>query len=149
MKQENKRRNEKIMLAVMIVISVAVIVTGTLFAFGSLRNGKIAGAVLGVIIALIILAFAVIVLRRGKRDLKEGYPLKDERSRKVMEKASSLSFYVSLYWLLLIGFLSEWIPFRDVSQATSVGVGGMALLFLIFWLLTEQINPAKSQVSTI
>ena len=66
--------------------------------------------------------------------MKEGYPLKDERSKKVIEKASSLAFYVTLYLLLAIGFLSEdVIKFRDVSQATSLAVGGMAILFAVFW----------------
>ena len=88
-----------------------------------------------IIIAIIILVFAVIVFKRGNKDLKNGYPLQDERSKKVLDKASSRAFYVSLYLLLLIGFLSDdLIPFRDVSQATSVAVGGMALLFLIFWI---------------
>jgi hypothetical protein len=64
--------------------------------------------------------------------LKEGYPLKDERSRRVMEKSGYKAFLVSFY-LLLIGYISEdIIKFRDASQATSVAVGGMALLFLIF-----------------
>ena len=67
--------------------------------------------------------------------MKQGYPLKDERSRRVMEKATSTAFYVSLYLLLAIGFLSDdIIKFRDISQATGIAVGGMALLFLIFWV---------------
>jgi uncharacterized membrane protein len=51
-----------------------------------------------------------------------------------MEKASSKAFYVSLYLLLVIGFLSdEKIKFRDVSQAMSAAIGAMAILFAIFW----------------
>jgi len=140
MKQNKKaRKTERIRLTVIVIISLFVIVTGALFSLGSFRSGEIMGGILGIMIALIILTFAVIVFRRGNRDLREGYPLKDERSRKVMEKASSLTFYVSLYLLLLIGFLSdELIPFRDVSQATSVTVGCMALLFLIFWAYYNQ-----------
>jgi len=111
-----------------------VIVTGALFSYSSFKNGEVAGGVLGVIIAIIILAFAIIVYTRGKRDLKEGYPLQDERSKRVMQKAMSMSFLVSLYLLLAIGFLSDdLIKFRDVSQAISVAVGGMAILFAVFW----------------
>ena len=44
-----------------------------------------------------------------------------------------MAFYVSLYLLLAVGFLSEdFISFRDVSQATDISVGIMALLFAIF-----------------
>lgn len=85
-------------------------------------------------VASLILAFAIFSFRKGNRDMKEGYPLRDERSRKVIEKASSTAFYIALYMLLAFGSLSEnIIRFRDVSQATSIAVGGMALLFLIFW----------------
>lgn len=136
MKAKNKTvRKDKTRLIAIVVISLLVIATGALFSVSSFINGEIAGGFLGIIIAISILAFALFVFIKGNRDLKEGYPLKDERSRKVLEKASSTSFYVTLYFLLAIGFLSEdIIKFRDVSQATSVAVGGMAILFLIFWI---------------
>jgi uncharacterized membrane protein len=67
--------------------------------------------------------------------MKKGFPLQDERSRRVMEKATSKAFLITLYLLLAIGFLSEEvIHFRDVSQATSVAVGGMAILFAALWV---------------
>ena len=121
-------------MVAILVISILVIVTGVFFSYGSLKNGEISGAVLGAIIAIIILAFAIIVFKRGNEDLKNGFPLKDERSRKVMDKASSRAFYVSLYVLLAVGFVSDYLPFRDISQATSISVGLMALLFLGFWI---------------
>jgi uncharacterized membrane protein len=138
MKREEKNktvRKEKIRLAVIILISIFVIITGAFFTWDAFNRGDIMGLVLGVIIAITILIFAVIVYKRGNRDLKEGFPLKDERSKRVLEKASSMAFYVTLYLLLAIGLLSnDLIQFRDVSQATSVAVGCMALLFLIFWI---------------
>ena len=130
-----KKRNERIRLTAIVIISLFVILTGALFSYGSFRNQEVAGGILGILIAIMILGFAIFVFRRGNRDLKQGYPLKDERSRRVMEKAASLAFYVSLYLLLAIGFLSDdIIKFRDVSQATGITVGFMALLFAIFWV---------------
>ena len=121
-------------LIAIILVSLFVIATGTLFSLNSFMKGNIAGGVSGVLIAIIILVFAIFVFRRGNRDMKEGDPLKDERSKKVIEKASSLAFYVTLYLLLAIGFLSDdIIKFRDVSQATSIAVAGMAILFAAFW----------------
>jgi len=136
MKAKNKTaRNEKIRLIAIIILSLLVIATGILWSLTSFMRGEITGGILGIIIAITILAFALFVFVRGNRDLKGGYPLKDERSRRVIEKASSTSFYVSLYLLLAIGYFSDSaLKFRDVSQATSVAVGGMALLFLIFWI---------------
>lgn len=134
-KNNNPRRNDKIRLIAILTVSLFVIITGTLLTVTALQKGDISGAVLGAMIAISILAFAFFAYKRGNQDLKEGYPLHDERSRRVMEKATSKAFYVSLYLLLAIGFFSDsMIRFRDVSQATSVAVGGMAVLFLGFWI---------------
>jgi uncharacterized membrane protein len=133
--KNNKRKIEKARLTAIVIISLLVIVTGALFSYGSFKKENIGGGILGIIIALIILVFAMIVYKRGKSDLKNGFPLKDERSKKVMQKAMSMAFLVSLYVLLVIGFVSDdLIKFRDVSQATGLAVGVMALLFLIFWI---------------
>lgn len=128
-----KKGKDKARLAAIVIISLLVIATGTAFSFNSFLQGEIAGGVLGGVIATTILVFAIIVFIRGNRDMRKGFPLHDERSRKVLERASSKAFYVSLYVLLGLGFLSDSIPFRDVSQATSIAVGMMAILFGIFW----------------
>lgn len=128
-----KKGNDKIRLVAIIIVSFLVITTGSIFSLNSLLQGDVIGSLLGGIIATIIVVFAIFVFVRGSRSLKEGFPLHDERSRKVLEKASSKAFYVSLYILLGIGFISETITFRDVSQATSVAVGIMAILFAVFW----------------
>ncbi len=133
MKKGSEKNGRKRLIAI-IIVSLLVIVTGALWAINALSGGDVPGAVLGGLIALIVLAFAIIVFIRGSQSLREGFPLQDERSRRVMEKAASKAFYVSLYLLLAIGFLSdEMIQFRDVSQATGVAVGMMALIWVILW----------------
>ncbi|MFH1501022.1 MAG: DUF2178 domain-containing protein [archaeon] len=131
---KKKQGMEKARLIAIVILSIIVIVTGALVSIMSFKNGEIAGGILGIIIAIIILIFAMIVFKRGNRDLKQGLPLKDERSKRVMEKATSMAFFVSLYMLLALGLLSDVIKFRDASQVTGVAVGIMALLFLIFWI---------------
>ena len=128
------KKRDKIRLTAIIIISLLVIVTGAFFSLNSFMQGEMTGGILGGVIATTIFIFALIVFLRGSRSLKEGFPLHDERSRKVLEKASSKAFYVSLYMLLGIGFLSDDIVnFRDVSQATGIAVGIMAILFAVFW----------------
>jgi len=131
----NAESVDKIRIVAIIIVSLFVIVTGTLWSLNSFAKGDIAGAVTGGLIAITILVFAIFVYMRGNKDLREGYPLKDERSGRVLEKASSKAFYVSLYLLLAVGFLSSEgiIKFRDVSQAISLSMGGMAILFAVFW----------------
>jgi uncharacterized membrane protein len=130
-----KKNKDRLRLIGIIMVSLLVISTGAMFSIITFRKGDIAGGIIGIIIALSILAFAIFVFKNGNKDIKDGYPLHDERSRRVMEKATSTAFYISLYLLLAIGYLSEEIiQFRDVSQATSMAVGGMAVLFLISWI---------------
>lgn len=133
--KEKSNRNDLIRLIAIFIVSVFVLATGVYYASSALYRGDLPGAVLGCAIALIVLAFAILTYVRGNKDLREGFPLQDERSRRVTEMAASKAFYVSLYLLLFIGLLSEGtIEFRDVSQATGVAVGGMALLWAIFWV---------------
>ena len=132
--KNNTESKDKIRMTAIIIISLFVIATGTLFSLNSFMKGNIAGAVGGGFIAITILVFAISVFRRGNRDMKKGFPLQDERSKRILEKASSKAFYVSLYLLLAIGFLSDdLIKFRDISQAIGIAVGVMAILFAVFW----------------
>jgi len=128
-----KKYNSKIRMTAIVIISLLVIVTGAMFSLNAFIIGDIAGAIGGAGIATTILAFALFTFIRGYRDIKGGFPLKDERSNKVLEMASSRAFFVSLYMLLAIGFLSDdIIKFEDVSQATGIAVGIMAILFAVF-----------------
>lgn len=135
--KEKKDTNikERMRLILFAAISLVVIATGVLFWINAYLKGDVAGGIFGALIAFSIFAFAFFIFKKGSRDLREGYPLKDERSTRVKEKASSRAFYVSLYLLLLVGLLSDSvIKFRDVSQAMSATVGGMAILFAAFWM---------------
>ena len=132
--KNNTEGKDKIRMTAIMIISLFVITTGIAFSLLRFMKGDFAGGVGGALIAIIILGFAISVFRRGYGDVKKGFPLRDERSRKVIEKASSLAFYVTIYMLLAIGFLSEdIIKFRDVSQATGLAIVIMAILFAIFW----------------
>jgi uncharacterized membrane protein len=132
--KNNSEQNDLIRLIAITIVSIFVIATGAFYALSAYLKGDIAGSIGGILIALIILLFAIFTFIRGNNDLKKGFPLQDERSKRVMEKASSKAFYLSLYLLLAVGLLSETaIPFRDVSQATGVSVGIMALIWAALW----------------
>ena len=82
---------DKIRMGAILLISFFVIITGVLFAMKAFMKGNVAGGIAGAVIAIIILVFAGFVFIRGSRDLKKGFPLQDERSKRVMDKASSRS----------------------------------------------------------
>ncbi|MFH0971677.1 MAG: hypothetical protein V1835_03865 [Candidatus Micrarchaeota archaeon] len=118
----------------------AVVLTGMVFAAASLKNGKVLEAGMGILIAVLLGAFAVRYLKTNYEDASKGIPREDERSERIKQKAGYYSFMITLYVLLAIGYFSEMgvenpgLPaFRDISQATSVAVGLMALTFGISW----------------
>ena len=126
-----KNRSGKIRSLALFLLAVSVAVTIIVYALNTGDIGYSSG--LMVIAAILLVIFGSFAIRRYK-DASKGLPFEDERSRRVMEKAAAKAFFVTLYVLLGMGFFSDdLLQFRDVSQATGVAVGIMALLWLIFW----------------
>jgi hypothetical protein len=86
---------------------------------------------------------AFFILRRYK-DIKQGMPFEDERSKKVMTSAAAHSFFISLYWLLIISMFESFFAKMfgteklDASQTVGGGIAGMAIIFLICWFYYEK-----------
>ncbi|MCU0798183.1 MAG: DUF2178 domain-containing protein [Candidatus Thermoplasmatota archaeon] len=118
----------------MMMMVLAVIIASSFIVY-AITSGNIGYSLVLLVIATVLLVvFGLFAIRRY-RDAEKGLPFEDERSRKVMEKATSRSFFVSLYTLLFIGWLSEDIVhFRDVSQATSAVILVLAISFFICWV---------------
>jgi len=125
---------KKMKKAIIVFILAALILTSLgLWIFPSSGNFKpidIAG--FGVIILLV--AFAVFIGIRRLTSAKRGEPPEDELSKKVMQKTSSLSYYISLYLWLVIMYFSDRL---DYETHTIIGAGmlGMAVVFAVCWLV--------------
>jgi len=133
--ENNVKSTLKLRQIFIIIITLIVIATITLFWINAFRKGDIAGGGIGIIISVTMLAYLIYVFQKGNKDIRAGYPLEDERSKRVKEKASSRAFYTSLYLLLLAGLLSgSVLKFSNPSQAITASVGLMSLLFAAFWL---------------
>jgi uncharacterized membrane protein len=101
--------------------------------------------VLFYIIPLILVVFMVFFIARRYRDIKNGMPLEDERSKQVITKAAATSFQVTLYWLLAISIFEPFfakILFStqklDASQTVGGAIAGMAVFFFIFWFYYDK-----------
>ena len=131
----NKERGssrDKVKAIVMIVLAIII---GTSFIVYAITSGNIGHSLVLLVIATVILITIGLFAIKRYRDADKGLPFEDERSKRVMEKASSRSFMVAIYTLLLIGWLSDdIIPFRDVSQATSAVILVIAISFFGFWI---------------
>ena len=86
----------------------------------------------GVIATLI--AFAVYYGFRRTRSVRRKEPKEDEYSRMVLRKASSISYYISLYiWVFAI-YIKDRIQI-DTEVLLGSGIIAMAVIFVLFWII--------------
>jgi uncharacterized membrane protein len=117
---------------VMFVISALVVASLALWALKGHIAGN-AGQMIMVGTSLVIVGFAVYlgILRLRSHRLHE--PVEDELSKKVMLRASSLAFYVSLYVWLFVMYISDKTTL-EAHSLVGAGILGMAVVFLFCWI---------------
>jgi peptidoglycan/LPS O-acetylase OafA/YrhL len=83
-------------------------------------------------IIVVLVAFALIIGIRRLKSERRGEPAEDELSKKIMQRATSTAFYISLYWWLVMSYLSEnWE--METGSVIGRGIMGMALIFVLSW----------------
>jgi peptidoglycan/LPS O-acetylase OafA/YrhL len=85
-------------------------------------------------IIIIVVAFAVFVGFKRLSSTRRGEPAEDELSKKVMQKTSSLSYYISLYLWLAIMYFSDRFKY-ETHTVIGAGILGMAITFAICWIV--------------
>ena len=87
-------------------------------------------------IIIVLVAFALILGIRRLKSERRGEPAEDELSKKILQQAASTAFYVSLYWWLVLSYLSDnW----DLDSGSVIGRGilGMAIIFVLSWFFVK------------
>ena len=85
------------------------------------------------VIVFVLVALALIFGIRRFGSERRGEPAEDELSKKIMQKAASTAYYVSLYWLLVLVYLSDsWQ--KEAESLIGTGILGMAILFALCWV---------------
>ncbi len=84
------------------------------------------------LIAFVLVAFALMIGIRRMRSERKGEPAEDELSKRIMQRAASTAYYVSLYWWLALIFISDNIP-MEISSLMGTGILGMAVIFAFCW----------------
>ena len=83
-------------------------------------------------IILIIAILGLFVMYKILMNIKRGEPTADELSSLILQKASSLSFYLSLYLWILVSYFSDSLAL-ETGQLIGYGIIGMAVIFAITW----------------
>ena len=114
-----------------ITVSILVLAT-TILWFTKIIPGNV-GEYLqsGVILILVLFAFYLGYRRLSSEKL--GQPAEDEYSKKVVQKAASLSYYISLYIWLIIMYLTDKFK-AETDIMFGWGILGMAITFGVSWV---------------
>ena len=116
----------------MFIISALVVATLALW----MLKGHVAGNTQEMIqigIALVLVGFAVYLGISRLRSHQRREPAEDELSKRVVTRASSLAYYISIYLWLFVMYISDktTLPTHSLVGA---GILGMAVVFLLCWL---------------
>jgi peptidoglycan/LPS O-acetylase OafA/YrhL len=118
---------------VLFIIGALVLITTGFWIFSGSSPVEPAELVSLVVIVLVV-AFALFVGYKRLTSVKKGEPAEDEMSKKIMQKTSSLSYYISLYWWLAIMYFSDK-PNFETHTIIGAGILGMAVIFAVCWLV--------------
>lgn len=91
---------------------------------------------------LLLVAFAGFLAYSRIKSHRRGEPAEDELSRQIMNRTAGLSYYISLYWWLALGILSDRIKI-PAHSLVGLGILGMALIFFVTWMVVRLrgLNP--------
>lgn len=123
-------------ILVLCVTMLSVIVLGlSIVAVRLLGGSNIISASLVIIGALLLIIISFSVLKRVVGDLKVGFPIHDERSRKIKMYAAGYSYFISIYiWLVLLVFQKH----LDRDDILTAGLLGMAISFFLSWAILSK-----------
>jgi peptidoglycan/LPS O-acetylase OafA/YrhL len=84
------------------------------------------------VVIMVLIAFALYLGIRRFASERKGQPAEDELSKRILQKAASSAFYLSLYMWLIISYVSGEV---NLENHTIIGTGilCMAILFALSW----------------
>lgn len=83
-------------------------------------------------VIVLLVGFGVFVGIRRLGSERRGQPAEDELTKKIMQKASSVSYFISIYIWLGIMYISDkgWV---ETEELFGIGIIGMGLVLAISW----------------
>lgn len=114
------------------IISALVLASLALWAL----KGHLAGNTQEIVMAgiiLVLVGFAVYLGVSRLRSHQRHEPAEDELSKRIMTRASSLAYYVSIYLWLFIMYISDKTTL-EAHSLVGAGILGMAVVFLLCWI---------------
>jgi len=113
-------------LVALVAVTIIIWITEAKFS-GSIEEwGLIAGVML-------VLGFAALIGIMRLKSHSRNEPADDELSKQLVRRASSLSYFISIYLWLALSFVNDHIEL-GTSATIGAGILGMAIVFFLSWL---------------
>jgi len=89
--------------------------------------------ILMIMAGLVLVGFALYFGFKRAKSFSRKEPAEDELSKMIMTRASSYSYYISIYLWLFIMYISDKIKW-ETHTLIGTGILGMAVVLLFSWL---------------
>jgi peptidoglycan/LPS O-acetylase OafA/YrhL len=124
-------RSYKILFIVITLVVTALL--GLLFSIKNVESIEL------ISIAIMVIILGVIFVSKSLKnvkDKKKGLTIEDERSRKILLLTGAKSFQISIWYLLILMWVSSVLGIITLNTETALGMGivGMAIIFGLTWI---------------
>lgn len=118
-----------------LIVSIMVLLTTIIWLLGTKKPVN-APSIIQYVILMTVIGFGIFFGISGMISEKQGEQPEDEMSKKIMQKASSVSFYISTYLWLALMYISDK---TRIESHTLIGAGilGMVFMFCICWIIIK------------
>lgn len=89
-----------------------------------------------IVVIFLLVGFGLFFTWRRFSSTRRGEPAEDEMSKRVMQRASSLSYYISLYLWVFIIYINGRVDI-DTEVLIGSGIVGMAVIFALSWIILQ------------
>lgn len=138
--------NEKTRFRLFVGILAAVIIFGVLFVVGAavVADTDNLWIVSPAVILVAIAVAATLVARKRLKEMKSGIPSEDERLTALKMRAGYLSFFISLYLCLALGWVFGVLLEDTTTDLPSTGtvmfilVAAMGTIYIVTWTVVSR-----------
>ncbi|MCU0408022.1 MAG: DUF2178 domain-containing protein [Bacteroidales bacterium] len=120
--------------AIILFVVIATVIFSTVLWLVNVDTEFQLADILEVGVIFLVVGFALLMLYKRVVSAKRGEPAEDELSKRIMQRASSLSYFISLYIWVGVLFIKDRVKL-DTEQLIGGGILGMALVFAISWMI--------------
>jgi membrane protein DedA with SNARE-associated domain len=134
--------DERRKFQLLVGVAATVVVIGVMFAIGLAADDEADNpwAILTAVIVVAIAVMAAFVARKRRKEMRQGIPSEDERSTALKMRAGYLSFFVSMYLCLALGWIFGVLLEDTTTKVPSTGtvmfimVAAMGVIYGIVWI---------------